>query len=77
MARRERSGGIAAPPHEIAAPGLAAGVLACPRCRTRLFTEGDELICVMCGYEYEGIDLVAVVREHASRYQRKAEASCE
>jgi hypothetical protein len=29
------------------------GQFACPRCRGRLFFDGDELVCVLCGYEHD------------------------
>ena len=35
------------------------GHLACPRCRGRLFFDGDELMCVACGYEYDPLSAPA------------------
>ena len=29
------------------------GKLLCPRCRSWLLFDGDELLCVLCGYEHE------------------------
>jgi uncharacterized protein (DUF983 family) len=36
----------------IATPIRFDGRYGCPRCRGRLFFDGDELVCVVCGYEY-------------------------
>jgi hypothetical protein len=35
------------------------GQFACPRCRGRLFFDGEELVCVTCGYEHDATFSVA------------------
>lgn len=37
----------------IHAPLRYSGHYACPRCRGRLFFDGEELVCVTCGYEHD------------------------
>ncbi len=37
---------------EIQRPELRKGRLHCPRCAARLLYDGEELLCLACGYEY-------------------------
>lgn len=47
----------------VPAPIRFEGQLGCPRCRGRLFFDGDELVCVACGYEYDPGSAAAMTRQ--------------
>lgn len=43
------------------------GHFGCPRCQGRLLFDGDDFVCVVCGYEHEPITALGRSGEPAKR----------
>jgi DNA-directed RNA polymerase subunit RPC12/RpoP len=57
-------------PRQIEHPRLRGHRLHCPRCESRLMFDGDEHLCVACGYEFPDDQLARDVRRELGRHGR-------
>jgi ribosomal protein L37E len=51
--RRHRPHTMRVAGEHIASPAVVAGRMTCPRCGTGLSYDGEELVCITCGYEHD------------------------
>lgn len=57
-------------PRQVEHPRLQGHRLHCPRCASRLMFDGDEYLCVACGYEFPADQLARDVRRELGRHGR-------
>ena len=62
-----------APAHHVVEPRLRGHRLHCPRCEARLMSEGDDYVCLACGYVFPAEHLARDVQRALERRSRPHE----